>query len=367
MAPVAAATFGAAPVVVGGAGIVAAGTSGINAYNNFTGNNFLTNNNPEHTKNNWSGALDAGTTVMAAAPFATRGGRNAMFGADARAQTALTANRALTGARNFPTRALNAADQVGYGARVLAAELSPPVVTPEGMMAKPPIPEAPTPRPLIPAPQKPQPMRVQGNPEGPQGAGTQGKGATSQNEQGVGKSDDLPPAIDVGANQPNRQVALKKLRYSQGDVSPKMSGADGKKVPIGTVADDMKANGFPVDAAPTVVEYPDESLVSLDHRRLVAADKAGIQEVPAHVKLSTSRLPQDQINNGRFTLKAKEPITDPRTGKVYQPDDVAETYGEAALFRSANQRTLRDKKTGELLFPDFPLEGSPEVPRIKDK
>jgi hypothetical protein len=89
--------FGLAPVVVGGAGIVAAGASGINAYNNFTGNNFLTNNNPERTRNNWSGALDAGTTLMAAAPYATQGGRNAMFGADARAQTALTANRAVTG------------------------------------------------------------------------------------------------------------------------------------------------------------------------------------------------------------------------------------------------------------------------------
>jgi hypothetical protein len=55
---------------------------------------------------------------------------------------------------------------VGYGAKVLASELSPPMVTPEGVMARPPMPEAPTPRPLIPGPEKPQPMTMQGNPEG---------------------------------------------------------------------------------------------------------------------------------------------------------------------------------------------------------
>ena len=157
------------------------------AYNNFIGNNFLPNNNPGQTKNNWSGALDVGNTLLAVAPFATRGSRTAMFGEEARAQTLFTANRAITGAKNLPNQALNAADSVLYGAKVLATELSPPVVTPEGLMVRPPMPEAPTPRPMIPGPQKQQPMMMQGNPEGPQGTGTSGKGTTSRSEPSSSK------------------------------------------------------------------------------------------------------------------------------------------------------------------------------------
>jgi hypothetical protein len=48
-APVVAAGAGLAPVVAGGVAAVGGGTTAINAYNNFTGNNVLTNNNPERT------------------------------------------------------------------------------------------------------------------------------------------------------------------------------------------------------------------------------------------------------------------------------------------------------------------------------
>jgi hypothetical protein len=213
MAPVGAIGFGLAPVVVGGLGVAAAGTSAINAYNNFTGNNSLTDNNPNRTKNNWAGALDVGEGVMAALPFASKKGRTEMFGAEARARTLQTGkqlvqgvgnlasrawngarnvnlggikngaiqafngvkalgaqgwastknfgSQAITGVKNLGIRALNAADNLGYQAKVLAAELSPGVVTPDGTVMKP-IPEPPTPRPLI-EPQKNQPMRMQGN------------------------------------------------------------------------------------------------------------------------------------------------------------------------------------------------------------
>jgi Papain fold toxin 1, glutamine deamidase len=171
----------------------------------------------------------------------------------------------------------------------------------------------------------------------------------------------VPETIDGGVR---RQVSLDDMRYSQGDVSSKMSLPNGEKVPIDTVVGDMRTNGFPNDAAPTVVEHPNGELVTLDHRRLVAADKAGIKEVPAKVFSANERLPQQQILKKRFRLKTAEPITDPRTGKVYHPGDVAETYGEAALIRSANQRMLRDE-AGHLLYPDFPLEGSPKIPDIQ--
>jgi hypothetical protein len=163
MAPVGAAAVGLAPVAVGAMGLVGVGQGVKSGVENV------------QQGNNWSAALDFGTAALAAAPFATKGGRSAMFGAQARARTAQTAGQVWNGARNLPNRALNAADQVGYGARVLASELSPNVVTPEGLMVRPPMPEAPTPRPLIPGPQKQQPLRMQGDtPEGLQKPNVQG-------------------------------------------------------------------------------------------------------------------------------------------------------------------------------------------------
>jgi hypothetical protein len=113
-APVVTAGAGLVPVVAGGVAAVGGGTTAINAYNNFTGNNFLTNNNPERTKNNWSGALDVLETGTAVLPFASKNGRNAMFGADARARTLATgksiwngASRAWNGAGNIASRTVN--------------------------------------------------------------------------------------------------------------------------------------------------------------------------------------------------------------------------------------------------------------------
>jgi hypothetical protein len=225
-APVAAVALGAAPVLVGGAAVTQVGTGAVNAYNNFTGNNFLTNNNPEHTKNNWSGAFDVGTSLMAAAPFATKGGRSAMFGAEARARTAQTASnvwkgagdlagkawngsgnlasrawngagelagkawtgggelasRALSGASNWGSKVLTGAGNLGIrainstknGVFDVADALSPQHATPEGFIVGG---NRPKDIPLI----KNEPMRMQSNnPEGPQIPGTQGKSPGQQ-------------------------------------------------------------------------------------------------------------------------------------------------------------------------------------------
>jgi hypothetical protein len=94
-------------MMIGDVAAVGGGTTAINAYNNFTGNNFLTNNNPERTKNNWSGALDVLETGAAVMPFASRDGRNAMFGAEARARTLATGKAAWNGAGNLASRTVN--------------------------------------------------------------------------------------------------------------------------------------------------------------------------------------------------------------------------------------------------------------------
>jgi hypothetical protein len=150
-------------------------------------------------------------------------------------------------------------------------------------------------------------------------------------------NEELLPA-STAPTKPNGQVRLRgELRYSQADVSPTMDNGTGKKVPIDEVSAGMRRDGFPSGAAPVVVEYPDGTRVSVDHRRLVAADKAGLEQVPAKITPSNTRLPEKEIKDRRFPLRTTEPITDPRTGKVYKPGDVAGTYGEAALFRSADR------------------------------
>lgn len=151
-------------------------------------------------------------------------------------------------------------------------------------------------------------------------------------------------------------IPLNEIKYSQGDVSRTATGLDGNRVTIDQAAENIRANGFDPTGAPDVVKYPNGDLVTLDHRRLVAANRAGIEEVPAHVHLAEEPLPPQETR--RFTLdKLSEPITDPRTGKVYQPGAFAKNYGEAALFRSANQRQFG--------FSDFPLQGSTEVPKVR--
>jgi hypothetical protein len=146
-----------------------------------------------------------------------------------------------------------------------------------------------------------------------------------------------------------RSVRLDSIRYSQGDVSPKMR--DGK--PIEVVAENMRKNGWDYSKEPPdMVEYSDGRIVTLDHRRLVAARQAGLEEVPARVHPSSESIDIDQAD--RYKLEIG--FTDPETGKVYKPEAIPSNWGEAAKFRAANQRVMG--------YPDFPIEGSPNLPQI---
>jgi hypothetical protein len=206
----------------------------------------------------------------------------------------------LTGARNLPTRALNAADQVGYGARVLASELSPPVVTPGGVMARPPMPEAPTPRPLIPAPQKPQPMSMQANnnPEGPQGAG--GTSATPSRTSQDPKANSPSATKPVTAEQAER-MNPHEIRFSQDTVSPNFSDGGTLTGVVGQLrSGQLSANKFPTIR---VVEH-NGKLYSLDNRRLSAFKAAQLEDVPVQ-RLELS----DPAVRAEF-LKKFKPIND---------------------------------------------------------
>ena len=149
-----------------------------------------------------------------------------------------------------------------------------------------------------------------------------------------------------------RNVPLDELRYSQGDVSPQT----GDGTPIEDVAADMRNNGWDTSKPnPDVVEYEDGRKVTLDHRRLVAAQQAGLKEVPANVHPANEPLPAEDA--GRFKLGKGQGFTDPETGIEYKRGDVPKTWGEAAKFRAASQRAKG--------FPDFPIEGSENLPGIR--
>jgi hypothetical protein len=91
------AAFKAVPTVVGALGLAGVGHGVSSGIENV------------QKGNNYSAALDFGTAAFAALPFATKGGRSAMFGADARAQTAQTAGKVWNGAGNLAGRAWNGA------------------------------------------------------------------------------------------------------------------------------------------------------------------------------------------------------------------------------------------------------------------
>jgi hypothetical protein len=151
-----------------------------------------------------------------------------------------------------------------------------------------------------------------------------------------------------------KNVKLDELRSSQDWVSPKTS----EKVPIEKVAENMKAKGWdPTKPAPDMVECPDGKITTVDHRRLVAAKQAGLEEVPATVHQFDEPIPPETAQ--RFALQEGAEFTNPATGKSYIGGQTPETWGEAAMFRSANQRVKG--------APDFPIEGKPGLPRIGRK
>ncbi|MBO0800421.1 MAG: hypothetical protein J2P31_16505, partial [Blastocatellia bacterium] len=148
-------------------------------------------------------------------------------------------------------------------------------------------------------------------------------------------------------------VRLYKIRYSQARVSPEAS--DG--TPIEVMAEYMRNNGWDHEKGyPDMVEYPDGRIVTVDHRRLVAANQAGMEEVPANVHPASEGIDRAKAIK-RFKLRVR--FTDPETGRIYKRGSIPSNWGEAAKFRSANQRRMG--------FPDFPIEGSPDLPEIKDR
>ena len=161
-----------------------------------------------------------------------------------------------------------------------------------------------------------------------------------------------PPVANVGGFE-----SPTALKFSQADVDP-LTGD--KTLTIEQLAESMKA-GWKGEAL-NVVELPDGTLVSTDNRRLLAAQKAGISKIPV-----AYHLPDEPFPEGRPGFKLKNNIRELSDGTLvkggkegvikYRKGVEPKNWGEAALFRTANQ----DIKGGG----KFPLFGRYEQPVIR--
>jgi len=174
-------------------------------------------------------------------------------------------------------------------------------------------------------------------------------------------------------------VDLEKIRYyTQTDISFYTRDRDtGEMQSVGRMAAAMRKDGWDISKPVDVVLMPDGRMVSLDHRRLWAAHRAGnVRRVTARVHTSTEKIDHDVTRN-RFKIdKGGEPLgTNPRTGVAWKAGDVPDTWGDAVQLRSAAQALSKTARVGNRGYnprvlpggqgvrdPTFPPGGSSDPP-----
>jgi hypothetical protein len=172
------------------------------------------------------------------------------------------------------------------------------------------------------------------------------------------------PELDQYPGGEQRDVALANVRPTQADISKVMG--DGKTT-LEDVTATMRREGWDATQPdPDMVQNEDGTLTTLDHRRLSAAEGAGLEEVPATVHAADEPLSEDQAE--RFKLKKK--VTDPETGQVVYPKNTTpENWGEAAELRAAKQDQEeyipRPGRTPDIDVPKKKATTKPSTPPAK--
>ncbi|OUL34137.1 ParB/Srx family N-terminal domain-containing protein [Nostoc sp. 106C] len=173
-----------------------------------------------------------------------------------------------------------------------------------------------------------------------------------------------------------KPVPLRRVRFSQGDISPQLRD----KTPYKQVVEGMKKHGWDyTKEPPDMVKFEGKKLTigkikipisrghytSLDNRRIRAAKDAGIKKIPARVHHESDSIRHDVPSKpgsagkdvaSRFKLK-KTTFTDPKTAKAHKVGNKPSNWGEAAKFRAADQRARG--------YQDFPLTGKKSLPIFK--
>jgi len=186
-----------------------------------------------------------------------------------------------------------------------------------------------------------------------------------------------------GGRNSIREIPLRRVRFSQGDVSPTLRR---NNIPLSQVAQEMRKSGWDYTREPPdLVRFQGRNLsiggrripigrsqyVTLDNRRLVAAREAGIRNIPARIHSENDSIrhnvPSEPGRAGmaeakRFELKKVKGIEvryyiDPKTGITHGTGSRPSNWGEAVRHRGASQRVRGHE--------NFPLQGTKRLPEIK--
>ncbi|HEU4546614.1 MAG TPA: ParB/Srx family N-terminal domain-containing protein, partial [Microlunatus sp.] len=151
------------------------------------------------------------------------------------------------------------------------------------------------------------------------------------------------------------------VRFSQKDIG---GTARGGALTVEELADEYRRLGY-TDEPIRVVELPDGTRVTLDNRRLYAARQASLSDIPVEYHPANEPFPAGEAAD--FVLRDK-PIREVggtlvvggSAGTIVYPKGaVPATYGEAALFRTANQGNIAGGGGR------FPLGGRTDLPRVR--
>jgi hypothetical protein len=129
------------------------------------------------------------------------------------------------------------------------------------------------------------------------------------------------------------------IRFSQTSVQ----AASEEGLSITEMADKMRTEGYKESGAPDVVDVPGVGYVSVDNRRIVAARQAGLTDIPVkpHHFNSPLTVAADRFILSRHIRQRPDGSLYIGEGKpptiVFAKDTVPTTWGEAVLFRTANQ------------------------------
>ena len=145
-------------------------------------------------------------------------------------------------------------------------------------------------------------------------------------------------------------VNLSDIKYTQATVSIKT--ADG--TPVSNIASEMKLKGWDLSKGVPDLIRLDDGFMTLDHRRLVAADWAGLKKTPANIHGFDELLPSTFKQSGRYSsFESPVAFSDISTKTTFYKGDLPETWGQAGMIRSLQQQER---------FGRFPITGSSKLP-----
>ncbi|WP_251812619.1 hypothetical protein [Alkalimarinus sediminis] len=150
-------------------------------------------------------------------------------------------------------------------------------------------------------------------------------------------------------------VNLSDIKYTQATVSIKT----GDGTPVLNIASEMKLNGWDLSKGTPDLIRLDDGFMTLDHRRLVAADWAGLDKIPGNIHGFDELLPTSFTQSGRFSsFESPVAFSDLSTRTSFYKGDLPETWGQAGMIRSLQQQER---------FGQFPITGSSELPSFTFK